>query len=79
VVLDDSPENQPFVVDQRGVYFTSQAEMRLSDLVLNTRFTLEFIIKPEKSGILLMILEPNDGHVLTFGFTRDGLSLQVYD
>ena len=79
VVLDDAPENQPISVHQRGIYFTSQAEMRLSDLVLNTRFTLEFIIRPETSGSLFTIVESDDAHVLTFAFTADSLSLQVYN
>ena len=78
IVLDDSVE-QPFAVYQRGIYFTSAAEMSLSGLVLNTRFTLEFIIKPETSGNLMTILEKTGSHILTFALTNEALRLQAYD
>jgi hypothetical protein len=73
--LGNGTGEHPFAVDQRGLYFTSEAEMSLTDSVLNTRFTLEFIVKPEANGSLLMILTPSDSHVLTFSLTADALSL----
>ena len=73
VVLDG--QALPFAVDQRGLYFTSECEMSLSDLVINTRFTLEFVIRPIAQGSLLTILEPNESHLLTFALTANALSL----
>ena len=77
VVLDG--QALPFAVDQRGLYFTSECEMSLSDLVINTRFTLEFVIRPIAQGSLLTILEPNESHLLTFALTANALSLQAHE
>ena len=45
----------PYTVYQRGVYFPSSGVIALDDLILNTRFTLEYVIRPESVGDLLSI------------------------
>jgi len=70
-------EVAPIPVYQRGIFFTETAEVELVDLILNTSFTLEFIIRPETSGNLLTILNEDSSTFMEYSLTEDSTSLLI--
>ena len=48
-------ETAPCPVYQRGIYFNNSEGLKINDLILNTKFTLEYIVRPEAAGQLLAI------------------------
>jgi hypothetical protein len=46
----------PIPVYQRGMYFESTSVAEVSGLVLNTRFSIEMVVRPESAGSLYEIL-----------------------
>jgi len=46
--LDTDPN--PFIVYERGLYFDGTTRLSLDNLVLNTQFTLEFVVRPSVPG-----------------------------
>jgi hypothetical protein len=57
-------DSTPYPVYERGIYFEGSSPVTIQNLVLNTRFTLEFIIRPEASGNLLRVTN-NEANILT--------------
>ena len=56
VSLEFSWLDLPIPVYQRGVWLSATNEILLPELVLNTRFTIEFIVRPQVSGSLLKVV-----------------------
>jgi hypothetical protein len=63
-------ESSPFAVYERGIYFEGTG-LVLPDLILNTIFTLEFVIRPESDGKLLSITTTDLESCLLFELTPD--------
>ena len=61
---------KPISAYERGLYFTTEAELSLPALILNTKFTLEFIVRPESHGHLMTILTNLDSSFAKFEITR---------
>ena len=64
-ILDDI-DTKPVPVYSRGIYFRNGLGLSLTDFVLNSRVTLEFIIRPESDGTLLSSTLPSDLNFVTF-------------
>ena len=58
----------PYAVYQRGIYFEG-TRLVLPDLILNTIFTLEYVIRPESAGKLLSITNSELEDFLVFELT----------
>ena len=63
-------QSSPFAVYQRGIYFEG-THLVLPDLILNTIFTLEFVIRPESDGKLLSITKSDSDYFLLFELTTE--------
>ena len=61
-----------FAVYQRGIYFEG-TRLVLPALVLNTIFTLEFVIRPESDGKLLSIYNSDEDSFLQFELTTEAI------
>ena len=57
--LPDDEAARPYPVYQRGIYFPNTVGVGLPSLILNTKVTLEFIIRPENFGSVFMVEFPN--------------------
>ena len=71
---------KPLPVYGRGMYFSHDTEVVLTDLIISTAFTLEFIVRPdEATGQLLSVSLPDDTSKLSFYLTLASLNLSVDD
>ena len=62
------------------MYFSHDTEVVLTDLIISTAFTLEFIVRPdEATGQLLSVSLPDDTSKLSFYLTLASLNLSVDD
>ena len=69
-----SGEEWPIPVYKRGMYFTGVSELTLDGLMLNNRFTLEFIVWPEAPGLLLEV-SPTSPTLLLFYLEGNQLTM----
>ena len=53
--IDQGEGPSPFPVYQRGMFLPQSTTLTLPGLVLNTKFTLEFILRPEIAGSFLKV------------------------
>ena len=69
----------PFPLWARGMYFNGNAALLIPDLILNTSFTLEFIVRPEDGGQLFCITNLLDENVLAVVLQNFQLQLIQHD
>ena len=71
--------NAPYTVKGRGIYLRAATELDVVDLVLNTRFSVEFIIRPDIAGDLLTIVTDTGDAFLMIDLAGNTLNFNLKD
>jgi hypothetical protein len=67
-------ETAPIPVKDRGIYLSADTVLNLSGLVLNTKFSVEFMIRPDIAGDLLTVVTDTSDPFLTIDIRENTLN-----
>ena len=79
VVISLGPDPIPFPVYQRGIYFPGNTNLVIENLILNTTFMIEFVIRPENLGNLLSVTSRNEKNVYTYDIFLNVMNVRQRD